>query len=128
MLQLGDGEKIAPKTAGIAKDVTFQVLKDEAGRLRIGSRRQEGWIDKKDAVLFTDAVAFFTKKIEGDPKDCYGLIARGVALSSKGEADKARADFDQAIRLDSKATLAYYHRANLAYGKVEYDRALEDYN
>src|SRR5262245_51979802 len=62
MLQLGDGEKIAPKTSGVAKDVTFQVLKDEGGRLRIGSRRQEGWIDKKDAVLFADAIEFFTKK------------------------------------------------------------------
>src|SRR5262245_59044656 len=61
MLQIGDGEKIAPKTAGVAKDVTFQVLKDEGGRLRIGSRRQDGWIDKKDAVLFADAVEFFTK-------------------------------------------------------------------
>ncbi len=128
MLQIADGEKIAPKTAGVAKDVTFQVLKDEGGRLRIGSRRQEGWIDKKDAVLFADAVAFFTKQAAGDPMDSYALIARGVALSSKGEADKARADFDQAIRLDPKATLAYYHRANLAYGKAEYDGALDDYN
>jgi tetratricopeptide (TPR) repeat protein len=51
-----------------------------------------------------------------------------VALVSKNESDKALAAFDKAIEFDPKATLAYYHRANLAYGKQQYDKALEDYN
>src|SRR5262245_6484013 len=127
-LQSPDGERIAPKTSGIAKDVMFQVLKEKDGQLRIGSRRQEGWIAKGDAVLFDDALAFFRKKLADNPKDSHALTARGVAYASKNEADKALADFNQAIALDPKATLAYYHRANLQYGKRQLDKALDDYN
>jgi tetratricopeptide (TPR) repeat protein len=127
-LQAPQGEKIAPLTAGVAKDLMFQVLKDKDGRLRISSRRQQGWISKSDAVLFDQAVAYFTKQVEGNPKDSHALTARGLALVSKNEPDKALADFKEAIRLDPKATLAYYHRANLAYGNKQYDKALADYN
>jgi tetratricopeptide (TPR) repeat protein len=127
-LQAPEGEKIAPRTSGMAKDLTFQVLKEEDGRLRIRSRRQEGWISKSDAVLFDQALAHFTKQVERNPKDSHALTSRGLVHLSKNESDKALADFDEAIQLDPKATLAYYHRANLAYGRKQYDKALEDYN
>jgi tetratricopeptide (TPR) repeat protein len=127
-LEVPEGEKIAPKTAGVAKDLTFKVLKDEDGRLRIDSRRQQGWIAKGDAVLFDQAVAYFTGQVARNPKDSHAFTARGVVLLSKNEADKALADFNEAIQLDPKAILAYYHRANHAYGKRQLDQALADYN
>jgi tetratricopeptide (TPR) repeat protein len=127
-LEVPDGEKIAPRTAGVAKDLRFVVRKDEGGRLRVESRRQVGWIPKADAVLVTQAVAHFTGRLAKDPKDSHAYTARGQAHAANNESDKAVADFDEAIRLDAKATLAYYQRANLAYGKGQYDRALEDYN
>jgi tetratricopeptide (TPR) repeat protein len=127
-LQVPDGERIAPKTTGVARDPTFRVLKEDGGRLRLGSRRQQGWVAKGDVVPLGQAVAYFTRKLAGDPKDSHALTARGVALVSKNEPDKGLADFNKAIQLDPKATLAYYHRANLAYGRRQYDRALEDYN
>src|SRR5438270_6789041 len=68
-LQAPEGQKIAPKTAGVARDLMFGVLKDEDGRLQISSRRQQGWIARGDAVPFDQAVAFFTKKLTADPKD-----------------------------------------------------------
>src|SRR5262249_47916106 len=127
-LEVPDGEKIAPRTAGVAKDLLFAVRKDEGGRLRVESRRQVGWIPKADAVLVTQAVAHFTGRLEEDPKDGHAYSARGQAYSANNESDKAAADFNEAIRLDPRATLAYYHRANLAYGKGQYDKALENYN
>jgi tetratricopeptide (TPR) repeat protein len=127
-LEVPDGEKIAPGTAGVAKDLLFAVRKDEGGRLRVESRRQVGWIPKADAVLVTQAVAHFTTRLAKDPKDSHACTARGQAHSANNESDKAVADLNEAIRLDPKATLAYYHRANLAYGKGQYDKALEDYN
>jgi tetratricopeptide (TPR) repeat protein len=126
-LQAPEGEKIAPRTSGVARDLLFQVLKDERDRLRIRSRRQEGWIARSDAVVFGEAVAYFTEKLARHPKDSHALIGRGVVLVAKNESDKALKDFNQAIELDPKATLAYYHRANLAYGKGQYEKALEDY-
>jgi tetratricopeptide (TPR) repeat protein len=127
-LQAPQGQKIAPKTAGIARDLMFGVLKDEDGRIQISSRRQLGWIARGDAVPFDQAVAFFTKKLTADPKDSHVYTARGLVLMSKNQPDAALADFDKAIEIDPKATLAYYHRANLAYGRRQYDKALADYN
>jgi tetratricopeptide (TPR) repeat protein len=126
-LQAPEGEKIAPKTAGVAKDLMFGVIKDADGRLRISSRRQQGWISRSDAVPFDHAVVFFTGKLTHDPKDSHAFTARGLVLMSRNQPDKALADFDQAIQIDPKATLAYYHRANLAYGRRQYDKALADY-
>jgi tetratricopeptide (TPR) repeat protein len=127
-LEAPKGEKIAPKTAGVAKDLTFGALKDAKGRLLITSRRQQGWISRGDAVLLDQAVAYFTKRVTDDPKNSHAFTARGVGYLAKNQPDKALADFNKAIQLDPKATLAYYHRANLAYGKAQYDKALEDYN
>src|SRR5262245_7016283 len=106
-LRLAEGETIVPKTAGVAKDLVFQVLKDEKDRLRIGSRRQLGWVSRSDAVLFNEAVAYFTEKLARNPKDSHALTARGVVLQSKNESDKAVADFNRAIELNPRATLAY---------------------
>ena len=127
-LQAPEGKDIAPKSAGAAKDLTFQVRKEEKDRLLLDSRRQHGWAARADAVPFEQAVEHFTKELARDPKNSHALTARGVALGSGKDADKAVADFDRAIELDSKATLAYYHRANLHYGKARYDQALADYN
>jgi tetratricopeptide (TPR) repeat protein len=127
-LEAPDGEKIAPRTAGAARDIQFVVRKDEGGRLRVESRRQSGWVAKGDAVLFGRAIDHFTARLAKDAKDSHAYTARGEAHAANNESDKALADFDEAIRLDPKATLAYYHRANLAYGRGQYDKALEDYN
>jgi len=127
-LQAPEGKDIAPKTAGAAKDLMFQVKKEEKDRLLLDSRRQHGWADKADAVPFDQAVDHFTKELTRDPKNSYALTARGLVLSMGKDPDKAVADFDRAIALDPKATLAYYHRANIAYGKARYDQALADYN
>jgi tetratricopeptide (TPR) repeat protein len=127
-LHVPDGDKIAPKTGGVAKDLTFRVLKDQDGRLRLDSRRQQGWVARADAVPLDGAVAFFTEQVARNPKDSYAFTARGRALLEQNQADKALADFNEAIRLDPRATLAYYHRANLAYGRKQYDQALADYN
>jgi tetratricopeptide (TPR) repeat protein len=127
-LEPPEEKDIAPKTAGVAKDLMYRVRSEEKGRLLIDSRRQQGWIAKGDAIPFDRAVAHFTKELDSNPKNSHALTARGLALSSGKDPDKAFADFDRAIALDSKATLAYYHRANLAYGKAQYDKALADYN
>src|SRR5262245_21991237 len=127
-LQAPEGKDIAPKTSGVAKDLTFSVRREENGRLLIDSRRQQGWISKGYAIPFDQAVAHFTKELASNPNNSHALTARGLALSSGKDPDKAFADFDRAIALDPKATLAYYHRANLAYGQAQYDKALVDYN
>ena len=127
-LELRAGEKIAPRTAGVARDVTFKVLKDKNDRLLIESNRQRGWIARSDAVLIDEATTHFTEQLARHPEDSHAYTARGVVLMSKKEPDKGLADLNKAIEIDPNATLAYYYRANLAYERKEYDKALEDYN
>src|SRR5262249_18530108 len=91
----------APKTSGVAKDLTFKVRKEEKDRLLIDSRRQQGWISKSDAIPFDQAVAHFTKELDSNPKHSHALTPRGLALSSGKDPDKAFADFDSAIEATS---------------------------
>src|SRR5437868_5070529 len=110
-LEKPEGKDIAPKTSGVAQDLMFQVRKVDKDRLLIDSRRQQGWIAKSDAIPFDQAVAHFTKELDSNPKKSHALTARGLTLSSSNQPDKALADFNSAIEFDSKAIVAYFHRA-----------------
>src|SRR5262245_27448092 len=66
-LETPEKKDIAPKTSGVAKDLTFQVPKEEKDRILIDSRRQQGWIAKSDAIPFDQAVSHFTKVLDNHP-------------------------------------------------------------
>jgi tetratricopeptide (TPR) repeat protein len=56
------------------------------------------------------------------------LNERGNVYFTKGKYDRAIQDYDQAIRLDPRNSLAFGNRA-AAYGeKGEYDRAFQDFD
>src|SRR5262249_2447228 len=74
-LEMPAGEKIAPRTSGFAKDLTFTVLKENHGKLLIESDRQRGWIAKDDAVLLDQDVAHFTEQLARHPEDSHALTA-----------------------------------------------------
>jgi tetratricopeptide (TPR) repeat protein len=54
-------------------------------------------------------------------------VGRGLAWDSKGDLDKAMADFTEAIRLDPNNGLAYNDRAILWREKHDIDRAIADF-
>jgi len=53
---------------------------------------------------------------------------RGNALQQKGEADRAIADFDEAIKLEPKNANAYNNRGTARNEKGDADGAMEDFN
>ncbi len=53
---------------------------------------------------------------------------RGLAYKSKGQWDKAIADFSEAIRLNPDFAEAFTNRGNIYYGQGQFDRAIEDYD
>ena len=57
-----------------------------------------------------------------------GRSNRGVAYSSKGDQDRAIADFNEAIQLDPKYALAFASRAFAYASKRDNDRAIADFN
>ncbi|MBV8838788.1 MAG: tetratricopeptide repeat protein, partial [Alphaproteobacteria bacterium] len=72
-------------------------------------------------------------RVIDDPKQKPKLRAgayfnRGNALQQKGEADKAIADFDEAIKLEPKSPNAYNNRGTVKNEKGDADGAIEDFN
>jgi tetratricopeptide (TPR) repeat protein len=52
---------------------------------------------------------------------------RGHAYKSKGDYDKAIADFSTAVEIDGKSTAAYMNRSRAYESKGDYDSAIADY-
>ena len=53
---------------------------------------------------------------------------RGIAYATKGDLDRAIADFSEAIRLDPKDAHAYNNRGSAYENKGDHDRAITDYD
>ena len=53
---------------------------------------------------------------------------RGLAYKSKGQWNRAIADFSEAIRLKPDFVTAFNNRGNIYYGKGQFDRAIKDYD
>jgi lipoprotein NlpI len=54
--------------------------------------------------------------------------SRGISWRHKGEFDRAIADFDEAIRIDTKPARSYLQRAYAWDDKGDWDRAIADYD
>ena len=55
-------------------------------------------------------------------------IHRGLAHNSRGELDKAIADYTEAMRIDPRHVEAYNNRSVAYMGKGQYDKAIADCN
>jgi tetratricopeptide (TPR) repeat protein len=64
--------------------------------------------------------------IMADAKDALAFNSRGAAYQSKGDLDKAIADYSQAIVLKPDYAAAYENRARAFVGKGDYTRAVAD--
>jgi tetratricopeptide (TPR) repeat protein len=53
---------------------------------------------------------------------------RGYDYKAKGDYDRAIADYNEAIRLDSKNASAFNNRGTCYYAKGDHDRAISDYS
>jgi tetratricopeptide (TPR) repeat protein len=79
-------------------------------------------------VKGSKAPAAQSQVIEPSSKDAVSYSTRGATYSSKGDYDRAIADFSQAISLDPKDAAAYSSRAAAYTSKGDYDRAIADYD
>jgi tetratricopeptide (TPR) repeat protein len=80
-----------------------------------------------------DAIPFYDKAIEGEPKDAALYNDRGLAKSDLASYFDAISDFSQAIELKRSGNGGYlestYENRASAYSKSgDYDRAIEDYS
>lgn len=139
------GKTILPKKTTLAigytdatgKDVVvakldewhYPVLAEQDGWLRVETADgKAGWFLKTDAVLLEAAPAYFTKRIQQDPKDAHALAARGTALKLKGEFAGALKDFDAALLLKPGHAALIQCRGHVWLRKKDYAKAIADYD
>jgi tetratricopeptide (TPR) repeat protein len=106
----------------------FQVREDKDGRLRIHDRIHEGWVNKSDFVLAKEAIPYFTRRLETNPKDSHALKMRGAAYQQSKELDKALADYTAYIELNPNKSEGYNNRGLAYRDKKEWDKAIADYS
>jgi tetratricopeptide (TPR) repeat protein len=107
--------------------ISYKVAAERPGFVQVKTREgQIGWLRKADLVPQEDAVAFFTKQVEANPKDTNGLNRRAAAWRAKGEYDAALKDATAALNVNASAPL-FNNRALIYQAKKEYDKALADY-
>ena len=78
---------------------------------------------------YRDALRRYDSAIDPKNPAALDLFRRGATLDALGQGDRALKDFNDAIRVDPKSTLAYYGRGvMLATRTRAYQRAIEDFD
>jgi tetratricopeptide (TPR) repeat protein len=72
------------------------------------------------------AIVCYSAVLRRDPASVVAYGGRGRAHQYKGAFDKARKDFDEAIRLAPRDPNTYCDRALLYYAQKDFDKALKD--
>jgi tetratricopeptide (TPR) repeat protein len=107
--------------------ISYRVYAERADHIQVKTREgQVGWLRKADVVTSDDAIAFFTKEIEKNPKDLNAYNRRAAVFRARGDLDAALKDATAAINIRPSAAL-HNNRALIWQSKKDYDKALEDY-
>lgn len=84
-----------------------------------------GFEEKKD---FAKAIELLTKALEINPQDLECLNNRAWDYYDLGQKDKALADFQKMLEIDTLSTGALYGISCLHYENQEYEQALSYFN
>jgi tetratricopeptide (TPR) repeat protein len=138
------GKKVMPKKADIQigytddndkvvylcriTDPILTVLAENDDFIKVNQNRTDGWFEKKDAVLLSEAAAYFGDRIQKDPKDAFACGSRGAALQEQGDADAALKDYAEAIRLQPESPTWHLYRGTLYQGKNDIKQAIADFD
>lgn len=107
--------------------ISYRVLEDKGGWLKVRAGKHEGWFDKDEAVLVGDANAFFSARLRNEPRNDQYYARRGEAWSILGEHDKAASDYAEAIRLRPYEIDWHINRGIILRDKGDHDGAIRDF-
>jgi tetratricopeptide (TPR) repeat protein len=107
---------------------SYQVIAETDKRINVRQDGVEGWFDKNQAVLASEAVDYFTARIQATPSDAGLYVGRAEAWKLKGEIDRAMKDLNEAIRLDPKFVKGFLNRGILWMKQDEYAKAVSDFD
>ncbi len=119
---------VAVKNSVLSNMLTYRVYAERPNHVQVKTREGvTGWMQKKDLVTLSDALAVFSEEIAKNPNDLSGYNRRAAVWRARGEYDAALKDATEALRLSPQATL-YNNRALIHQTKKDYEKALADYN
>ena len=100
------------------------------GAYRVLAGEMDGWVRKAEVVLLDDAAAYFSERIQRDPKDAFAYRQRAISRSEQRytDYDAALADLDEAIRLQPNDSLHWRTRGLVRAFKGDNERAMADLN
>jgi len=75
---------------------------------------------------YDQAIYYFSKWIEMDPKKPEAYNWRGIAYNFMRQYDRAISDFTKSIEMDPKIGMFYCNRGRSYYFKKEYDKSWDD--
>ncbi len=106
-------------STGRATPRLYQELEEYAREFRALKLFKQG--------AFSEAITAYSEIIERKPRDADAYFNRGLAYKNAGFAERALADYDMAIELDSGHGQAYLDRGNIRYQQGRYRAAIMDY-
>jgi tetratricopeptide (TPR) repeat protein len=108
--------------------ISYRVLAEQEGWLKVRQGNKEGWFDKDLAVLLQDADTVFSGLIETDPENVQLYARRGWAFYLLENYGRAASDYSQAIRLQPNEVDWYISRGVILRAKSDYDGAIRDFS
>src|SRR5262245_1057169 len=107
LMLVDDPKKEKPAEVGRLTLLSYKVLNDRDGWLRVRDRTIEGWVRKSDLVLLDDAVKVYTEQIQQNPRNASLYYYRAVAHRLKGAVNDALLDLTETVRLVPSSP--FYH-------------------
>jgi hypothetical protein len=100
-----------PQTA-VGINIVTPVARVDGSRIWVSSTGgdESGWLDVHDALLLSDAIAYFTARIEQDPSNWDAYLRRGEANHALNQRDAATLDYTKAIALHPSEAFLYLRR------------------
>ncbi len=89
---------------------------------------KKGWLGRDQVVALNEAQAIFDALIRREPDRAVHYERRGVMWSSRGDQEKAAADWDHAIELGSRNPNVYLNRGIHRSTQGEFEGAVADYS
>lgn len=113
---------------GTLNRTDYHVIREEGEKIWVRDMIREGWINKSDAILATEALPFLTEQINANPVESFLFAKRSKAHEHRGEFDAALNDYNEAVRLSPNVSAWVNNRGNLYLKLRKFDKALEDYS
>jgi tetratricopeptide (TPR) repeat protein len=110
------------------KGISYRVIDDKDGWVKVAQDDAEGWFPKNDAVPLDDAAAYFSSRVKTNPRDDQAFGYRAEAAMLKEDFPAALKDLSEAIKIKPLLATWWNNRAFVLLITKDFDKALGDVN